>query len=162
MMLQMLARHSTHANIAPHTPPAAPAASASFVSPFSSSTAAAPAPAAPKPEQQQAKIQFRTMVPPSKPQTTGSAVCGVLLPTPGTLTGGATAGKGASGTRGKVPATFEAAPVVPLETVLAVPLAVPSTSGCRKPSASGVKPMLRTRAQRTNMADIFPHTGCIT
>merc|ERR1719299_262303 len=74
MMLQMLARHSTHANSAPHTPPAAPAASASFVSPFSSSTAAAPAPAAPKPAQQQAKIQFTTMMPPNSPQTTGSAV----------------------------------------------------------------------------------------
>merc|ERR1719478_1191267 len=119
MMLQMLARHSTHANIAPHTPPAAPAASASFVSPFSSSTAAAPAPAAPKPAQQQAKIQFRTMIPPSSPQTTGSAVCGAELPTTGTATGGATPGSGASGTRGKVPATLEAAPVVPLETVLA-------------------------------------------
>merc|ERR1719238_1925413 len=96
MMLQTLARHSTHANSAPQTPPAAPAASASFVSPASASAAAAPAPAAPHPAQQHARIQFRTMMPPSTPQTAGSAVCGALLPTTGTVTGGATAGSGAS------------------------------------------------------------------
>merc|ERR1719240_342091 len=159
MMLQMLARNSTHANNAPHTPASAPAASASFVSPFSSSTAAAPAPAAPKPAQQQAKIQLRTMMPPSNPHTTGSAVCGALLPTPGTLTGGATAGSGASGTRGRVPATLEAAPVVPLETVLAAPPAAPSTSGCKRPNASGAQVTLRTIAQRINMTDISLHAG---
>merc|ERR1719284_2148857 len=106
----MLARHSTHAKSAPQTAPAAPAASASFVSPFSSSTAAAPAPAAPNPAQQHAKIQFATMMPPSSPHTTGSAVCGALLPTNGTDTGGATPGNGASGTLGREPATLEAAP----------------------------------------------------
>merc|ERR1719454_1905302 len=159
MMLQMLARHSTHANNAPHTPATAPAASASFVSPFSSSTAAAPAPAAPNPAQQHAKIQLVTMMPPSRPHTTGSAVCGALLPTTGTLTGGATPGSGASGTLGSAPATLEAAPVVPLETVLAVPVAAPSTSGCKKPSALGTKATTRTIAQRTHIPDMSLHAG---
>merc|ERR1719326_76849 len=108
MMLQMLARHSTHANIAPHTPPAAPAASASFVSPSAASAAAAPAPAAPKPAQQHAKIQLRTITPPNSPHTTGSAVCGLLLPSTCTR-GPLTLGRGASGTLGKLRATLEAA-----------------------------------------------------
>merc|ERR1719313_1039487 len=85
MMLQMLAAHSMHAKQEPATPAAAPA------------PAAAP-PAAPAPAQQHARIQFRTMMPPKMPQTAGDAVCGALLPTMGTLTGGATAGSGASGT----------------------------------------------------------------
>merc|ERR1719163_1039842 len=55
-------------------------------------------------------------MPPKIPQTVGSAVCGALLPTIGTLTGGATAGKGASGTLGMVPATDSVAPVNPLPT----------------------------------------------
>merc|ERR1719235_783910 len=87
MMLQMLAMHSTQANSAPQTPASAPSAS--------SAPAAAP-PAAPNPAQQHAKIQLVTMMPPSTPQTTGSAVWGALLPTIGTLTGGATAGRGGS------------------------------------------------------------------
>merc|ERR1719262_273481 len=58
MMLQMLAAHSTHANIAPATPPAAPAASAPPVSPSAASAPAAAPPAAPNPAQQHAKIQL--------------------------------------------------------------------------------------------------------
>merc|ERR1719393_471724 len=96
-----------HAKQAPASPPQAPAASAPSTSP-----SAAP-PAAPAPAQQQAMIQLRTMMPPKTPQTAGSAVCGALLPTIGTLTGGATAGKGASGTLGRAPATFWVAPVNP-------------------------------------------------
>merc|ERR1719478_1553642 len=134
MMLQMLAMHSTHANNAPHTPPAAPAA--------------------PNPAQQHAKIQLRTIMPPRSPHTAGSAVCGALLPTTGTLTGGATPGSGASGTLGRVPATPSTAPVVPLVAVLAAPVAVPSTSGCKKPSALGIKPTLRITRQRTHIPDI--------
>merc|ERR1719487_719961 len=117
MMLQMLARHSTHAKHAPATPPAAPAASAPEVSPSAASAPAAAPPAAPAPAQQHAMIQFRTMMPPKMPQTVGSAVCGALLPTIGTLTGGATAGSGASGTLGKVPATDSVAPVNPPPTL---------------------------------------------
>merc|ERR1719443_2395002 len=158
MMLQMLARHSTHANNAPHTPPAAPAASASFVSPFSSSTAAAPAPAAPKPAQQHAKIQLTTIMPPSNPHTTGSAVCGAVLPTPGTR-GPATPGSGASGTLGKVPATWEAAPVVPPVTVFAVPVAAPSMSGCKNPSVFGTKLRVKKIAQRPRKPGMSTHKG---
>merc|ERR1719159_1524876 len=106
--LQMLARHSTSANSAPQMPPAAPAASASFVSPCSASTAAAPAPAAPKPAQQHDKIQLSTIRPPRSPHTTGSAVCGWLLPSTSTR-GPFTLGRGASGTLGKLRATLEAA-----------------------------------------------------
>merc|ERR1719375_2632475 len=80
-MLQMLARHSTHAKQAPAIPPAAPAASASFVSPSVASTPAAAPPEAPAPAQQHAMIQLRTMTPPNIPQTAGSAVCGAVLPT---------------------------------------------------------------------------------
>merc|ERR1719440_1528377 len=114
MMLQMLARHSTHAKHAPATPPAAPAASAPEVSPSAASAPAAAPPAAPAPAQQHAMIQFATMMPPKIPHTVGSAVCGALLPTSGTLTGGATAGNGASGTLGKAPAAFSVVPVTAL------------------------------------------------
>merc|ERR1719463_463200 len=106
--------HSTQAKQAPATPPAAPAASASPVLPSAASAPAAAPPAAPAPAQQHAMIQLSTMMPPKIPHTVGSAVCGALLPTIGTLTGGATAGSGASGTRGKVPATFSVVPVTPL------------------------------------------------
>merc|ERR1719454_380645 len=102
------------------------------------------------------------MMPPSRPHTTGSAVCGALLPTTGTRTGGATPGSGASGTRGSAPATLEAAPVVPLVTVLAVPVAAPSTSGCKKPSALGTNATARTTAQRTHIPDIASHAGYAT
>merc|ERR1719271_1108121 len=122
MMLQMLAKHSTHAKHAPATPPAAPAASAPPVSPSSASPAAAAPPAAPAPAQQHAMIQLRTMIPPKIPHTVGSAVCGALLPTIGTLTGGATAGNGASGTLGRAPATFSVVPVRPLPTVFVAPV----------------------------------------
>merc|ERR1719463_625607 len=108
--------HSTQAKQAPATPPAAPAASASPVLPSAASAPAAAPPAAPAPAQQHAMIQLTTMMPPRIPQTVGSAVCGALLPTKGTLTGGATAGNGASGTLGMLPATFSVAPVKPLPT----------------------------------------------
>merc|ERR1719443_464685 len=113
MMLQMLAKHSMHAKQAPANPPQAPAAPAPVVSPSSASTPAAAPPAAADPAQQHAMIQLRTMMPPKIPQTVGSAVCGALLPTTGTLTGGATAGNGASGTLGSAAATFSVAPVKP-------------------------------------------------
>merc|ERR1719486_1624005 len=105
-MLQMLAKHSTQAKHAPATPPAAPAATASLSSPSAASAPAAASPAPAAVAQQHAMIQFRTMMPPKIPQTVGSAVCGALLPTTGTLTGGATAGNGASGILGSAPATF--------------------------------------------------------
>merc|ERR550514_2220758 len=124
MILQMLARHSMHAKQAPATPPAAPAASAPPLSPSSASTPAAAPPAAPAPAQQHAMIQLSTMMPPKIPHTVGSAVCGALLPTIGTLTGGATAGNGASGTLGKVPATFSVAPVKPAPALLGAPATV--------------------------------------
>merc|ERR1719399_2409374 len=114
MMLQILARHSTHAKQAPQTPASAPAASAAPVSPSAASAPAAAPPAAPAPAQQHARIQFSTMMPPKMPQTAGDAVCGALLPTMGTLTGGATAGSGASGTLGRLPAADSVAPVKPL------------------------------------------------
>merc|ERR1719428_2560463 len=108
--LQTLATHSTHANRAPAAPPAAPAVAAPALSPPSASAAAAPAPAAPAPAQQHARTQLSTITPPRMPQTAGSAVCPFELRSTGTL-GTATAGKGASGRRGKAPATPEAAPV---------------------------------------------------
>ena len=37
--------------------------------------------------------QFKTMMPPRTPQTTGSAVCGALLPTSGTFYGGRDGGQ---------------------------------------------------------------------
>merc|ERR1719198_2331433 len=114
MMLQMLAKHSTHAKHAPATPPAAPAATASLLSPSAASAPAAASPAPAAPAQQHAMIQFSTMMPPKIPHTVGSAVWGALLPTIGTLTGGATAGSGASGTLGRLPAAFSVAPVKPL------------------------------------------------
>merc|ERR1719224_56233 len=89
MMLQMLAKHSTHAKHAPATPPAAPAATASLSSPSAASAPAAASPAPAAVAQQHAMIQLRTMMPPKIPHTVGSAVCGALLPTIGTLTGGA-------------------------------------------------------------------------
>merc|ERR1719443_850352 len=113
MMLQMLARHSTHAKQAAATPPAAPAASAPVLLSTAASTPAPVPPAAPAPAQQHARIQLRTMMLPKIPQTVGLAVCGALLPTMGTLTGGATEGNGASGILGKAPATFSIVPVKP-------------------------------------------------
>merc|ERR1719355_376623 len=161
MMLQMLAKHSTHAKQAPATPPAAPAASAPPVSPSAASAPAAAPPAAPAPAQQHAMIQFTTMMPPKTPQTVGSAVCGALLPTMGTLTGGATAGNGASGTLGRAPATFSVAPVKPFPTwpgaAAAVSAAWPATgiSGARLLRVSGTKETRRTQAQRTAVPDMF-------
>merc|ERR1719450_1720727 len=69
-------------------------------------------------------IQLKTMMPPKIPQTVGSAVCGALLPTIGTVTGGATAGNGASGTLGRAPATLSVVPVKPLPTVFVAPATV--------------------------------------
>merc|ERR1719428_730137 len=100
-MLQILARHSTHAKQAPAIPPAA---------------------AAPAPAQQHAMIQLRTMMPPNTPQTAGSAVWGALLPTTGTVMGVCTAGSGASGTLGRAPATVSVVPVKPFPTVLVAPV----------------------------------------
>merc|ERR1719515_635385 len=111
MMLQMLARHSTHAKQAPATP----------VSPSAASAPAAAPPAAPAPAQQHAMIQLRTMMPPKTPQTVGSAVCGALLPTTGTLTGVFTGGSGASGTLGSAPATSSVVPVMPSPTAEVAP-----------------------------------------
>merc|ERR1719353_1803048 len=160
-MLQMLARHSTHANSAPQTPASAPAASAAPVLPSASSAPAVAPPAAPSPAQQHAKIQLRTMMPPSTPQTTGSAVWGALLPTIGTLTGGATAGRGGSGTRGRLPATVSVVPVKPFPTVLVAPVTA-SGAWRRAPSAPGTNPRIRTSAQRTIMVDMLDDTGCKT
>merc|ERR1719321_103868 len=155
MMLQMLARHSTHAKHAPAIPPAAPAASAPPSSPSSASAPAAAPPAAPAPAQQHAMIQFRTVMPPKMPQTVGSAVCGALLPTIGTLTGGATAGSGASGTLGKLPAADSVAPVKPLPTFPGAPIAVsaawPAIGISGAPSVDGTQAARRITAQRTAM-----------
>merc|ERR1719443_858534 len=82
--------------------------------------------------------QLRTMMPPKIPQTAGLAVCGSLLPTIGTATGGAIAGNGASGTLGKRPETFSVVPVNVLPTwpgaAAAASAAWPTTgiSGARK------------------------------
>merc|ERR1719163_2727939 len=62
------------------------------------------------------------MIPPKIPHTVGFAVCGVLLPTNGTLTGGAMAGSGASGTLGRAPATFSVVPVTELCILDGAPL----------------------------------------
>merc|ERR1719172_459416 len=95
-------------------------------------------------------------MPPTTPHTVGSAVCGALLPTIGTLTGGATAGNGASGTLGRFPAAFSVAPVNPLPTcpgaAAALSAASPATgiSGARRlPSVSGTKPTRAIKTQRT-------------
>merc|ERR1719231_1266380 len=159
MMLQMLARHSTHAKHAPATPPAAPAATASLSSPSAASAPAAASPAPAAVAQQHAMIQFRTMMPPKMPQTVGSAVCGALLPTIGTLTGGATAGNGASGTLGRLPAAFSGAPVKPLPTwpgaAAALSVASPAIgiSGARRPSTV-MKPRT-SKVQRMAVPDMF-------
>merc|ERR1719326_270359 len=121
MMLQMLARISTHAKIAPAIPPTTPAAAASVLSPRVTFAPALAPPAAPAPAQQQAMIQLRMITLPRIPQTAGSAVCGSLLPTSGTL-GPGTAGSGASGTLGRVPATVSVVPVRPFPTVDAAPV----------------------------------------
>merc|ERR1719305_1066512 len=124
-----------HAKQVAAAPPATPAASAPDLSPSAASFAAPAPPAAPAPAQQHAMIQFRTMMPPSIPQTAGSAVCGALLPTTGTVTGGATAGSGASGTLGRAPATVSVVPVTPLPTLEGAPATAsvvaeaPGTSG---------------------------------
>merc|ERR1719375_1311047 len=88
-------------------------------------------------------LQLRTMMPPKIPQTVGSAVCGALLPTIGTVTGGATAGNGASGTLGRAPATLSVVPVKPLPTVFVGPVTASGTWR-RTPSVSGTKATRRT------------------
>merc|ERR1719207_516359 len=108
-------------------PPAAPAFSAPAVSPSAASAAAALAPAAPAPAQQHARTQFRTITPPKIPQTAGSAVCGLLLPTRGTLGPAETTGN--SGTVGTTRATSEAAPVGTLATSGTWRRSSPRTSG---------------------------------
>merc|ERR1719482_1097199 len=99
--------------------------------------------------------QLKTMMPPKMPQTVGSAVCGALLPTIGTLTGGATAGSGASGTLGRLPAADSVAPVNPLPTLpgaaAAVSAAWPAIGISGAPSVDGTKPARRITAQRTAM-----------
>merc|ERR1719231_1707621 len=102
------------------------------------------------------------MMPPKMPQTVGSAVCGALLPTIATPTGGATAGNGASGTLGRLPAAFSVAPVKPLPTwpgaAAALSAASPATgiSGARRlPSVSGAKLIRTTKVQRTAMPGMF-------
>merc|ERR1719420_1844267 len=117
---QMLETHSTHAKSAAQMPPASPA----FV--VSPSASSAPAAAAPHPAQQHAKIQLRTMTPPRSPHTTGSAVCGWLLPTRGTG-GPVTLGKGASGTLGKLRAVSEAT-CEPVAEILDAPWVAPSVA----------------------------------
>merc|ERR1719247_2568755 len=108
-------------------------------------------------------IQLRTMMPPKMPQTVGSAVCGALLPTNGTLTGGATAGNGASGTLGKLPAALSVAPVKPFPTLdgaaAAVSAAWPATgiSGAWRASISGAK-LTRTKAQRAAVPGMLPNS----
>merc|ERR1719443_1899865 len=106
--------------------------------------------------------QLRTMMPPRTPQTVGSAVCGALLPTIGTLTGGATAGKGASGTLGRAPATFSVAPVKPRPSwpgASATASAACETTGIsgarRLPSVAGTKPTRTKKPHRTSVPDMF-------
>merc|ERR1719443_1053060 len=161
MMLQMLARHSTHAKQAAATPPAAPAASAPVLLSTAASTPAPAPPTAPAPALQHAMIQLRTMMLPKIPQTVGLAVCGALLPTMGTLTGGATAGNGASGTLGRAPATFSVVPVKPffswsgaLTTMSAAWLATGISGAWRLPSVAGAK-TARTKPHRTRVPDMF-------
>merc|ERR1719265_2424677 len=150
-----------HAKQAPATPPADPAAAAPPSSPSAASAPAAAPPAAPAPAQQHAMIQLRTMMPPKIPQTVGSAVCGALLPTTGTLTGGATAGNGASGILGKAPATLSVVPVTPFPsclgaaaTVSAASLATGISGAWRLPSVVVAKPA-KTRQHRTRVPDMF-------
>merc|ERR1719408_824174 len=99
-------------------------------------------------------------MPPKTPQTAGSAVCGALLPTTGTATGGATPGSGASGTLGRAPATLSVVPVTPFPTVEVAPVTA-SGAWRRVPSASGTKPT-RTRMQQTALTDMLSHAGCET
>merc|ERR1719421_1977141 len=101
-------------------------------------------------------------MPPSTPQTTGSAVWGALLPTTGTLTGGATAGSGGSGTLGKLPATVSVVPVTPFPTVDVAPVTaagVPSGAWRKAANAFGTEQSIRTLAQRTRIPDISPNAA---
>merc|ERR1719359_1917058 len=101
------------------------------------------------------------MIPPRIPHTVGFAVCGALLPTNGTLTGGAMAGSGASGTLGRAPAILSVVPVTPFPTVEVAPVTA-SGAWRRVPSASGTKPTKRTRMQQTAVLDMLPNAGCET
>merc|ERR1719243_401664 len=149
-MLQILARHSMHAT---HPAASPPASSAFVVSPSASSL---PAAAAPQPAQQQHKIQLRTITPPRIPQTTGSAVCGCLLPTPGTA-GPATAGNGASGTLSPpiLRVALDAPPVAPAEAWLAL-----SEACCVASCPCTTARKSRKKAQRTTMLDILLIADC--
>merc|ERR1719395_226137 len=147
MMLQMLAKHSMQAKQAPATPPAAPAASAPSASPSAAPAPAAAPPAAPAPAQQHAMIQLSTMMPPKMPQTVGSAVCGALLPTSGTLTGTPMAGNGASGILGRAPATFSVIPVTVLPALEGAPTTVSAASLAT--GISGAPNVSGTMAMRT-------------
>merc|ERR1719420_2738595 len=145
----MHSMHATH-------PAAIPPASSAFV--VSPSAASVPAAAAPQPAQQQQMIQLRTITPPNTPHTTGSAVCGCLLPTIGTA-GPATPGNGASGTLS--PPTkreaLDAPPVAPAEAWLALSEACPVTScPCTAPSTRTKK------AQRKTKPDILLIASCLT
>merc|ERR1719159_685259 len=99
------------------------------------------------------------MMPPSTPQTTGAAVWGALLPTMGTLTGGAMAGSGASGTLGKLPATVSVVPVTALPAWEGAPETVstawPATGISGAPSVSGTKLARRTKERHKAVRDIF-------
>merc|ERR1719265_647971 len=114
-------------------------------------------------------IQLTTMIPPKIPHTVGSAVCGALLPIIGTLTGGAMAGNGASGTLGKAPATVSVVPVTPLPTLAgaaaAVSAAWPATgiSGAwsEVPSVPGTSPKT-TQAQQIPVRAIVFQQSCET
>merc|ERR1719158_1837184 len=97
-------------------------------------------------------------MPPSTPQTTGSAVCGALLPTIGTLTGGATAGSGGSGTLGKFPATVSVVPVTPFPTVEVAPVTA-SGAWRNAASVSGTKLRITAAVQRKSIPDMAPNTG---
>merc|ERR1719310_1336730 len=175
-MLQILPIHSTQANNAAQHPPAA---SAFVVSP---SAPSAPAAVVPSPAQQHAKIQLRTITAPRSPHTTGSAVCGLLLPTTSTR-GPFTLGKGASGTLGKLRATLEAAwapPPPSWEAAWEPPPATLYASFSASPTLSDTvtsgaasrlreifasvteRARMRTRAQRVATPDISANADCNT
>merc|ERR1719197_593138 len=89
------------------------------------------------------------------PHTAGFAVCGALLPTNGTLTGGAMPGNGASGTLGRAPATFSTVLVTEFCTLEGAPLIVSVAPGTasgawrKAPNAFGAMATKRTKTQWT-------------
>merc|ERR1719156_320549 len=138
--------------------------------------------AAPQLAQQHAKIQLRTITPPNSPHTTGSAVCGLLLPTTSTR-GPFTLGRGASGTLGKLRATLEAAwapPPPSWEAAWEPPPATLYASFSASPTLSDTvtsgaasrlreifasvteRARMKTRAQRVATPDISANADCNT